>query len=749
MLHHLTVDKSFLLKKEWVELTVIIAIRSCNTRDIIERLSYVFHDNLLDKCKGKIRFMVVDDGSEQKEKEKIKKKVDELGFDYLYISSTETPISMGRARNVGAKYAKSTYIMFMDVDLVPYDGFFYELLNEIKVQKLETFANDFIMVGVIYLTKKGIKQFFKQNSDIRKNTAINWLLSNNEELIEKFSTGTSACLYNRDIFLARGGHDELFEEWGFEDLEFNLRMIRKSSKFPLPRIICNDYKNFSQIVEYKGWKSIYRLFGDITFQKGIILFHSWHEVDKASPYIKEGTKNNSLLFQQRCKSYHSKKYELPPLSDPYEGKTLLFSKTNPFIWNYDILSRLGVIHYLDEGSLTESSLIKYIMENNIDRVLFHNPYASKQRLGLYKAVKSKNIPYIIAERGALSDSVFFDKNGFNAESSSYDPIYWDKKLTQEQYKQVSDYINQEKTSSVSLEKQTDRMNLSILYSELDIPVDKKILFVPLQRPSDTVIKYFSGNLLNYDEFISLVQEVANHVSSDWRIVVKKHPLEDELHEIDGVLYSNANIKDLIEISDSVLLVNSGVGILSLLWEKPVMYAGDVFYGDDRINNKVDSYQEVLTLLNSGFKCDHETVYRFLYYLIEEFYSFGKFTTFEKDWKDGGRMTHTQDIDFYQIRKLGRNNLNTYVEAKARINTSSILFDRYRNSGFFEGERLTSKKFDSNISLLPRVGAKIFKFSMFPLLSKTNRQLINKNPRGFFSTAKHPVSVWVGKILRLR
>jgi len=749
MLHHLTVDNSLLSKKEWVELTVIIAIRSCNTRDIIERLSYVFHDNLLDKCKGRIRFMVVDDGSEQKEKEKIKKKVDELGFDYLYISSTETPVSMGRARNVGARYAKSTYIMFMDVDLVPYDGFFHELLNEIKVQKLGKFANDFIMVGVIYLTKRGIKEFFKQNSDIRKNTAINWLLSNNKELIEKFSTGTSACLYNRDIFLARGGHDELFKEWGFEDLEFNLRMIRKSSKFPLPRTICNDYKNFSQIVEYKGWKSIYRLFGDITFQKGIILFHSWHEVDKASPYIKKGMKNNSLLFQQRCKSYLSKKYELPPLSDPYEGKTLLFSKTNPFIWNYDILSRLGVIHYLDEDSLTESSLIKYIMSNNIDRVLFHNPYASKQRLGLYKAVKSKKIPYIIAERGALSNSIFFDNNGFNAESSSYDPIYWDKKLTQEQYKQVNNYINQEKTSSASLEKQADRMNLSILYSELDIPVDKKILFVPLQRPSDTVIKYFSGNLLNYDEFISLVQEVANHISSDWRIVVKKHPLEDELHEIDGVLYSNANIKDLIEICDSVLLVNSGVGVLSLLWEKPVMYAGDVFYGDDRINNKVDSYQEVLTLLNSDFKCDHETVYRFLYYLIEEFYSFGKFTTFEKDWKDGGRMTHTKDIDFYQIRKLGRNNLNTYVEAKARINTSSILFDRYRNSGFFEEERLTSKKFDSNISLLQRVGAKIFKFSMFPLLSKTNRQLINRNPRGFFSTAKHPVSVRVGKILRLR
>ncbi|KAG1707715.1 Capsule polysaccharide export protein KpsC [Nymphon striatum] len=644
-------------KRTWKDLTVIVPVRASSSRDTLRCLEYMLQDSLLENYSDRIEFIIVDDGSAANERKKLEARAEELNITYLYLDTISKPFSIGRARNAGAMYAKSTYVMFMDVDLVSYDGFYRDLLNEIKVQELNKYANDFIMVGVIYLTRVGVTEFWGSDRSIRKTQAIQWLLSDNKEYIDKFSTGTSVCLYNRDVFLSNGGNDEQFEEWGYEDLEFNLRMIRESHKYPFPDSICEDYRNFKEIVEYRGWKSIYRLFGDITFQKGIVLFHMWHEVDEELPYMKNGRVRNQTLFEERCKAYHKKTFELPPLPDPYAGKTLLFSKTNAFVWNKSIMPQMGVVHYKEEESLSSASLLEYISDNQIGRVLFQNPYANKHRLGLYNAVKKNNIPYVVAERGALRDSVFYDSNGFNAESTSYDSVNWDHALSDDQCRLVQEYIDNEKTLSVSLEKQDRRQNINSLYASLNIPLDKKILFIPLQRPSDTVIKYFCGKSKSHDDFIKLVQNVAHSIGSDWIVVAKKHPLEDIYPEFENVIFSNANVKDLIELSDYLLLINSGVGLLSLLWGKPVMYFGEVFYGDDRINRKVDNEKDVLNILESGFEPEKETIFRFLNFLIFEFYSFGKFTTAERKWEDGGRMTFTSNIDFYQIRNIGTRNLS--------------------------------------------------------------------------------------------
>ena len=66
----------------------------------------------------------------------------------------------------------------------------------------------------------------------------------------------------------------------------------------------------------------------------------------------------------------------------------------------------------------------------------------------------------------------------------------------------------------------------------------------------------------------------------------------------------------------------------------MMYCGDVFYGDQRINNKVKTVSDVINNLKSDFAPDLETTYRFLYYLIYEFYSFGHFKTHQIPWEDG-------------------------------------------------------------------------------------------------------------------
>lgn len=705
-------------------LTVIIPIRSMKNRDISDRLIFSLKDDNLDRTK--IDFLVIDDGSSKEDSEKFSLICKKNKMSYIYLDTRNQSFSIARARNIGAMNAKSRYIMFLDVDLYPNNNFYNDILDEIKIQNLKSFANDFIMIGVIYLTEQASKDFFHKEHGIRKNLIVQKLLENNTEWVEKFSTGTSVNIYNKFSYLSHGGNDEDFEEWGFDDLEFNLRMIRKAKKFPFPENVSLDYKNFSTINEYKGWKSVYRLFGDITFKKGIYMTHIWHEIDTKSDYMK-GKEKNRKLFEKKIEEYKKFNKEPDPLPSLVLGKTLLFSKTNPFIYNKNILPFLGIIEYEQEDMFDSNSLLSYIEKKNIDRVLMFNPYGSEGRLELYRALKKAKIPVLVAERGALRDSVFYDWNGFNAESISYDKKFWDKKLTNKEKTIVDSYITEETKLDISLEKQNTLLGTDQLRKQLNLSIDQKILFVPLQRPGDSVIKYFCGPIKTYANFLMLVQEVASKLDDEYVVVVKKHPLEDEVAELENVIYTDANIKDLLELSDYVLLINSGVGLLSMLWNKPVLYCGDVFYKDDRINKQVSSSKEVLKIIEENFQPDQEIVYRFLYFLIEEFYSFGKFATREIPWEDGGRMTVTTDIDFYHIRNISKVKLDFYIGDEIRIERDSILFDRYNSV-----QKVITKTVSASIS-----NKKIAK-------NKKIKKL-KENPKRFFSESRYKILNFIGKL----
>lgn len=300
-------------------------------------------------------------------------------------------------------------------------------------------------------------------------------------------------------------------------------------------------------------------------------------------------------------------------------------------------------------------LEQFYIQHNIDFVLLPNPYGNIRRLNLYKEFRKSNIvKYIASDRGALPNSWFFDPNGFNADSSSYDSEHWDRPLTHDREKRVIEYIENETRNDVALEAQGKRLGKEELRKKLNIDTNKKVLFVPLQRPSDTVIKYFSGNVDNMEHFLQNVVKIQEALKDEWVVLVKKHPLEVERLYSDVLQYvdDDTHFKDLIELSDAIVLINSGVGVISMMYQKPVFYFGKAFYSHPSINKEVKNAHEVVGYLkNDVFKVDFEKVKRFISYLIEDFYSFGKFITEEKIEIDGSKRTITKKINFYQTNGL--------------------------------------------------------------------------------------------------
>ena len=578
-------------------------------------------------------------------------------------------------------FCKSKYILPQDIDLMPYPGFYQDLMNEIIVQDLEGNTDNFIMIGVVYLDKDATSEFMGLNPELRRQYYLNQLLMDSSS-IEKFSTGTSLTVYNRSYFLIRGGNDEDFNGWGFDDIEFNCRCIRKLKRFPLPDQFGLDYKNFKTITEYKGWKSIYRLFGDMTFNKGIVMFHAWHPVDNKSSYTKEKN-NNKIMFEKKLKRFSVDETEPDPLPDMSTSKKTLVFRTNPYVYSRQIQPLLGQLIVADESKFDKSEdVFLFIKKHKVTQVLFHNPYANNRMKDLYKKCRERNIPYFVAERGALRNSVFYDQGGFLADSDSYKAKHWDKPLSEIKRKRVIDYVASERCTGEALEKQGQKIGGNQLKKKLGINRRKKILFIPMQRPSDTVIRYQSGSIGSYNNFIELVRKVINKIDKNWVVVIKKHPLEDDLAAFDGatIAPNDANINDLLSISDSVLLINSGVGVLSMLWEKPVYFAGNAFYGNDKINRKVTSADMLIHYLESGFRPDKESILRFLAYLLFDFYSFGDFTNREVrlDNGKGSRITATVAINFSELRGLTSDTLYFNTRSKPEVSKDSILFDRYKS-----------------------------------------------------------------------
>ncbi|WP_454738213.1 capsular polysaccharide export protein, LipB/KpsS family [Cupriavidus necator] len=654
-------------------LTVAIPVRWASERsDLLDRLAFAKMDTDLPES---VEILVVDDGSPIDLAKRLSVECTQLGYSYHRLETEHLPFSIGRARNAAAQSGLSDCIMFQDVDLMPYAGFYRDVLREAIINGLDDSVDNFLMFGVIYLTESATKEFRETDPELRRQKYIQLLLQNDKSAIEKFSTGTSVTVWRRDYFLATGGNDPDFNGWGYEDLEYACRAIRRRKMFPLPSEFSLDYRNFQSITEYKGWKSIYRLFGDMTFQKGMVLFHAWHPVEHKSDYMAAKAKNR-LLFEKKLGDFRDKGVEPDPLPMHGSGKSLVL-RNNPWVTNRWAAPFLGEIVHIDEDYLPPESFLEFLRDSEFNRVVFHNPYANERIKAIYDIVRRNNFPFVVVERGALPDSVFFDPCGFNADSESYSVDQWDHELSAEKRAATLQYIQRAVSDDESLEAQSARLGASALRKKLNIARGKKVLVAFLQRPTDTVIENFMGPLETYENFLRLLARLPYAMRQDWVLLVKQHPLEVDVIDIPGAVnVDQYNTKDLLELCNAMIAVNSGVGVLGIAFGKPVLHCGRAFYSAPGLARQVLNEGDVVEALSS-FKPDFEKSVRFMSYLINDFYSFGRFKTRKVRWHDGSFMTATTEIDFYNLRFPGKKEMKRILRDQVEVSSESVLFDRYR------------------------------------------------------------------------
>lgn len=610
---------------------------------------------------------------------------------HKYFKITQERFSQGECRNFGAIQALADVVMPLDVDYHISNENIQKVLNLIKIKNIQKNPNAILCLPVVFLNESGTQNLMQYNRDLWDCLVQEDLVSGKREWVDFFSLVSSSVVVSKHKFLEIGGNDSAFVGHSYEDHDFFMRLLVQTTYFAkMPKTLAYDGSwNFFKFQGFRSWFSLLGL--EASFY-GIYLYHFWHIKPNQNGYFDRKALNHKR-FYANLKNF--KTHSIKPLQtkNAQEQKALLLCKakaSKPLleslrgvsVYMGEILSAWEEDFFLDECFL-EKDFLDYWTKHKITYLLFPNPYSNPKRRVIYEFARKHNLPYFCFDRGALPDSWFLDNKGFNADSSSYNETHWNRTLSQNQITQTKEYIKHILAGGGEfLEFQGKRKGASRLLKKLGIQ-DKRVVFVPLQVESDSVILHFSAQPFDYEGFLKAVNALASELGGGIAFVAKKHPLTLNLHKkaYQNIIFApdDTNLLDLLEACECVLTINSGVGVYAMLAQKPCILCGESFYCFKGLNIKVKDKEHLAeslkAILRGEFIFDVEKSLRFIYYLRNEFYSFGtSFYTTSR--KNGRKYRKVVKINFYQIVLGGKKFLNVEKYQKVSFDLKSLIYKPY-------------------------------------------------------------------------
>lgn len=583
---------------------------------------------------------------------------DRTGAKLIRVDDGGDLFSIGAARDIGVQHSTTPVVMFNDIDFFATTQMYRRIYEEVIGRRMTENSFDFFCVPVMWLAEGEMQTFETlvklnnyENLHFRYHSAA---IERNNKVVETIAYGSSAIVATRANYLALGGHNKRFTGHGAEDYDLLHRLAHTSPRGPRTGNYYSDTKT-NEITRYVGFRAFFATYGIDVFNRGIFFVHMWHP-RRTMPNYFQSSRNFAILSETMAE-FDKSGHQPSALADlTSDTKTLILVDPTARVsrsFRY-ALPYMGQHTMMPEANFQDATaLMDYIKRNGITKVGFLNPYGNEHRQSLYRAIRKSKISYWTFDRGALPDSWFFDTNGFNADSSTYWAEHWDYPLSEEEKAFVEDKCSELRNSDATLEKNGARVGSQQLREIFGLS-SQKVIFVPLQRPKDTVIKHFAGPVKNQRTFANWVGDIAEKLDpSEYVIVVKKHPLEQNIPKIPNVYIApdETHVHDLLELCDKVLLINSGSGVLSMAFRKPVVYCGTPFYKVTGVNYSASSVQEAYSLVTRHLSYDKDRANRFLNHLWSRVYSFAQSSYDKIDKGNGVSISIVNRLLYSELRGL--------------------------------------------------------------------------------------------------
>ncbi|OEV67459.1 sugar transferase [Campylobacter jejuni] len=278
---------------------------------------------------------------------------------HIYLKDMDQKaFSQGRCRNLGASYAHSNVLLFLDVDCYISLDNFEKILKLIQIKNISQNINALIVLPVVYLSKEANEKL-KQYDDKFWDILIQEDLFTAKNTWVKFfaPSSTSSIVINKHQFLRLGGNDENFIGHGYEDFDLFARILKACVSFEkMPANLSYDARNWN-FFNFKGFRSWFSLLGYEACFYGIYMYHFYHIEPNQNAYMQNKDKNHELFYKHLK---NIKKHDLKPLQvfKAKGEKVLMLFKDQNYDFK-DISVYMGEIIYKNISDFFIAKELKY------------------------------------------------------------------------------------------------------------------------------------------------------------------------------------------------------------------------------------------------------------------------------------------------------------------------------------------------------------------------------------------------------
>lgn len=254
----------------------------------------------------------------------------------------------------------------------------------------------------------------------------------------------------------------------------------------------------------------------------------------------------------------------------------------------------------------------------------------------------RGIPVVAEENSCFSDRKFLDPGGVVLNRHEFSRIEtWSKirgqHLSEEKKEQLTSYFAGVFEGRGNTVAQRRPESMSSVRTRLGFDPKRPLALLLGQVPFDSVIAYDSPH---YQHFLDFVTDAINYFARhpDWGLVLRLHPLEAVLYgsptsralplplpeNVRLVQGREFNTYDLMDCCRFGMTINSQSGLEMLAKHKPVLVAGDAFYGGKGFTSDLAARDQLEMALNELMEnpvlnpMQKEWIDRFLYAFLFEY-----------------------------------------------------------------------------------------------------------------------------------
>lgn len=394
-------------------------------------------------------------------KNDLREKIIQNNYIYLKDDTQINFFSQGKCRNLGASFASSSVIMFLDVDCYLSKESFLKILNLIKIKNISLNLNALLVLPVVYLTQEASNFLKKQDKSLWDGLIQNDLISGKNTYVKFFApSSTSSIVINKHTFLKLGGNDERFIGHSYEDFDLFARILKSCIEFEkIPSNLNYDSRNWN-FCSFEGFRSWFSLLGYETCFYGIYMYHFWHVEPNQNAYMQNKDKNHKLFYNHLK---NIKTHTLKPLQvfKAKDEKVLMLFKEQNYDFK-DISVYIGEIVYKNindffiDKELKHELLLNFLQQEKITKIFLDGSLKQK-----FINIDYCDIFYF--QKGILPHSWFFYKDL----EKYHEKKKWDKELSNEEKSETYNYL-------FTLNSK-DKKKLEQTFKNLGFDVEKDLL----------------------------------------------------------------------------------------------------------------------------------------------------------------------------------------------------------------------------------------------------------------------------------